>query len=366
MAAVSFSGVGKVYDDGTRALEALDLSISDGEFVVLVGPSGCGKTTALRMLAGLEGVSEGQIRIGDRVVNDLEPRQRDVAMVFQSYALYPQMTVGQNLGFGLRMRRTDKREIAEKVASTAEVLGLTELLRRRPAQLSGGQRQRVAMGRAIVRDPALFLMDEPLSNLDAQMRVEMRAEIARIQRSLGTTTVYVTHDQVEALTMGDRVCVLSQGRLQQAGRPQEVYERPANVFVARFLGSPCMNLFVVELQRDDDGVRARIGEQSLRLPSTPAALETYVGREVVLGLRPESIGRGEQRLAGRVKLAEALGAETLVHLDVVGARPPAGVPDDVVGRIEAGDAPAIGEVVELPVRTDAAYFFDAESGAAIR
>ena len=366
MADVSFSGVGKVYDDGTRALEGFDLRISDGEFVVLVGPSGCGKTTALRMLAGLEGVSEGQITIGDRVVNDLEPRLRDVAMVFQSYALYPQMTVEQNLGFGLRMRRADKHEIAEKVSSIAEVLGLTELLRRRPAQLSGGQRQRVAMGRAIVRDPALFLMDEPLSNLDAQMRVEMRAEIARIQRSLGTTTVYVTHDQVEALTMGDRVCVLSKGRLQQVGRPQEVYERPANAFVARFLGSPSMNLFLVGLTRNGNGLEARIGEQSLRLSATPAGLEPYIGREVVLGLRPESIGRGEQRLAGRVKLAEALGAETLVHLEIAGAQPPAGVPDGIVGRVDGGDAPGMGQVVELPVRTDAAHFFDAESGEAIR
>ena len=226
MAAVSFAGVGKVYGDGTRALESLDLAIEDGEFMVLVGPSGCGKTTALRMLAGLESVTEGEISIGDRVVNDLEPRSRDVAMVFQSYALYPQMSVEQNLGFGLRMRREPKAEIREKVGSIAGVLGLDGLLHRRPGQLSGGQRQRVAMGRAIVRRPALFLMDEPLSNLDAQLRVEMRAEIARIQRELGTTTVYVTHDQVEALTMGDRVCVLSGGRLPAGRAPARRLRAP--------------------------------------------------------------------------------------------------------------------------------------------
>jgi multiple sugar transport system ATP-binding protein len=365
MAAVSFSGVGKVYGDGTRALEQLDLAIADGEFVVLVGPSGCGKTTALRMLAGLEAVTEGEIAIGDRVVNELEPRSRDVAMVFQSYALYPQMTVAQNLGFGLRMRRAGKREISDKVASIAEVLGLTDLLHRRPAQLSGGQRQRVAMGRAIVRDPALFLMDEPLSNLDAQLRVEMRAEIARIQRELETTTVYVTHDQVEALTMGDRVCILSGGRLQQVGRPQDVYEHPANVFVARFLGSPCMNLFVADVERGEDRPVARIGTQSLQLRRTPPALERYLGGQVVLGLRPESIGRGEERLTGRVKLAEALGSETLVHLEVPGARVPDGVPDDVVARVDAAGAPDLGDVVELPVHTQAAYFFDPETGATI-
>ena len=366
MAAVSFAGVGKVYGDGTRALEALDLTIEDGEFMVLVGPSGCGKTTALRMLAGLESVTEGEISIGDRVVNDLEPRARDVAMVFQSYALYPQMSVEQNLGFGLRMRREPKGEIRDKVASIAGVLGLDELLHRRPGQLSGGQRQRVAMGRAIVRRPTLFLMDEPLSNLDAQLRVEMRAEIARIQRELGTTTVYVTHDQVEALTMGDRVCVLSGGRLQQVGRPRDVYERPANVFVARFLGSPSMNLFLVGLERNGDGLVARLGERSLRLPGTPAALDRYAGGEVVMGLRPESIGVGDERIGGRMKLAEALGSETLVHLDVPGVRRPEGVTADVVGRVGAGYAAEIGEHVELAADTAAAHWFDAGDGTAIR
>src|SRR3954447_1928428 len=245
MATVGFESVEKVYPDGTRAVAGLDLDIADGEFMVLVGPSGCGKTTALRMVAGLEEITGGTIRIGDRVVNGLEPRKRDVAMVFQNYALYPNMTVYDNIAFGLRMRKVEKARIRERVDQMARVLGLSELLQRRPAQLSGGQRQRVAMGRAIVRDPSVFLMDEPLSNLDAKLRVQMRTEVSRIQQRLGTTTVYVTHDQTEALTLGDRVAVMRSGQLQQVGTPMDLYNDPVNLFVAGFIGSPAMNFMPV-------------------------------------------------------------------------------------------------------------------------
>jgi multiple sugar transport system ATP-binding protein len=368
MAGVSFRGVGKVYSDGTRALEGFDLDIADGEFMVFVGPSGCGKTTALRMLAGLEAVTEGAVLIGDRVVNKLEPQARDVAMIFQNYALYPQMSVYDNIAFGLRMRKVPRATIRRRVEEIAGVLGMADLLARKPAQLSGGQRQRVAMGRAIVREPALFLMDEPLSNLDAQLRVEMRVEIARIQRDLGVTTVYVTHDQVEALTMGHRVCVLSRGRLQQVGAPQEIYDAPANLFVARFLGSPSMNLLEVEVEVEgaDGDLHALVGGQRLALPRAPAALASYAGRSAIIGLRPESVGEGEARIAGEVRLCEALGAESLLHLDIEGARTPDGVPRDFVGRMRAGYAPRIGERVEVPLDAGAAHFFDPESGWAIR
>ena len=287
MARVAFEHAGKVYEDGTRALADFNLEIADGEFMVLVGPSGCGKTTALRMVAGLEAISEGAIRIGDKVVNALEPRKRDLAMVFQNYALYPHMSVYRNIGFGLKLRKTPPSEIRRRVEEIARVLGIVELLDKKPRQLSGGQRQRVAMGRAIIRDPQAFLMDEPLSNLDAKLRVQMRAEIARIQREVNATTIYVTHDQVEAMTMGDRVAVLRKGVLQQVATPQQLYGSPTNLFVASFIGSPAMNLVQARLERQDGGLVCRLGDQALLasalalrttcpfpIPSTPTGKES--------------------------------------------------------------------------------------------
>src|SRR5689334_20095907 len=327
MAAITFDRVNKVYGDGHRAVSDLDLDVQDGEFVVFVGPSGCGKTTALRMIAGLEEISEGTIKIGERVVNNLPPRDRDVAMVFQNYALYPHMTVAENIGFALRMRKVPKAEARRRIEETARIIGLVDHLDRKPRQLSGGQRQRVAMGRAIVREPQVFLMDEPLSNLDAKLRVQMRAEISRIQRRLNVTTVYVTHDQVEAMTMGDRVAVLRRGVLQQFDAPQRLYERPANLFVASFIGSPAMNMLEAKLEQNGDGVVCRLGSASLVLPadlvSTRPALERYLGRAVAVGIRPEALDEpGRQnggdggRLRGRVQTIEALGPELLAYVDI--------------------------------------------------
>ena len=325
MAPISLDKVTKVYPNGFRAVDELDLDVGDGEFMVLLGPSGSGKTTALRMVAGLEEVTDGLVYIGDRVVNDVEPKDRDIAMVFQNYALYANMTVRENIGFALKLRRASKAEIASRVAEAAELLGLTEFIDRKPSQLSGGQRQRVAMGRAIVREPSVFLMDEPLSNLDAKLRVQMRAEVLRIQRRLGVATLYVTHDQVEAMTMGDRVAVLSAGVLQQCDEPQLVYENPRNLFVAGFMGSPPMNLFEATVA---EGARSiRVGSQSLALPPyMPAAipeLKGYAGRSVVLGVHPEDLSivsadsgpeNGDRCvLEGTVELVEALGSEQLVH-----------------------------------------------------
>src|SRR5215831_3427285 len=278
MATVSFESVGKVYRDGTRALAEFDLEVADGEFMVFVGPSGCGKTTALRMVAGLEDITEGEIRIGDRVVNGLHPRHRDVAMVFQNYALYPHMSVYRNIAFALKVRKTPAEEVKRRVEEAARILGLTGELKRKPAQLSGGQRQRVAMGRAIVRDPQVFLMDEPLSNLDAKLRVQMRAEISRIQHELGATTIYVTHDQVEAMTMGDRVAVLRKGELQQVSPPQRLYDRPSNLFVASFIGSPEMNLVEARLEREGGSFVCQLAGQTLVVPDKLARDRPGLGR----------------------------------------------------------------------------------------
>ncbi|MCF2528507.1 ABC transporter ATP-binding protein [Yinghuangia soli] len=353
MAEVVLNGVGKVYADGTRAVESLDLAVAHGEFLVLVGPSGCGKTTALRMVAGLEDVSEGTISIGDRVVNQVPSRDRDVAMVFQSYALYPHLNVRDNIGFGLRLRKLPKAEIRRRVDEAARTLGLEEHLARKPRQLSGGQRQRVAMGRAIVREPQAFLMDEPLSNLDAKLRVQMRAQIARLTRELGVTTLYVTHDQVEAMTLGDRVAVMRKGVLQQVAPPQELYDHPVNLFVAGFIGSPAMNLLTGRLeQAEDGGLTVHLGGQHLAVPAElldrRPALRAYADRQVIVGIRPEDLydaadESGEPPagtlLRADADLVESMGSEVHVHvrLDV----PPA-VTDDV--RELAEDAGAADQV----------------------
>jgi multiple sugar transport system ATP-binding protein len=326
--AVTFEGVGKLYADGTRAVSGMDLEIRDGEFMVLVGPSGCGKTTALRMVAGLESISEGVLRIGERVVNHVPSRDRNIAMVFQSYALYPHLTVYDNIAFGLRLRKAPKAEIDGRVREAARVLGLEEFLERKPRALSGGQRQRVAMGRAIVRQPEAYLMDEPLSNLDAKLRVHMRAEIASLQNELGVTTIYVTHDQVEAMTMGDRVAVMRKGELQQVAPPQTLYERPVNLFVGGFIGSPAMNLAEATIVQEDGRLVVEVGEHRLALSDELLAyrpkLRDYVGQRLVVGIRPENLEDAglspetpeDQRLRGVVVLREPLGSEIVAHFTV--------------------------------------------------
>ena len=334
MGAVAFEGVGKVYADGTRAVSGMDLEIRDGEFMVLVGPSGCGKTTALRMVAGLESISEGVVRIGDRVVNHMPARDRDIAMVFQSYALYPHLTVYDNIAFGLRLRKAPKDEIDRRVREAAHILGLEEFLERKPRALSGGQRQRVAMGRAIVRQPQAYLMDEPLSNLDAKLRVHMRAEIASLQNDLGVTTIYVTHDQVEAMTMGDRVAVMRKGDLQQVAPPQDLYERPVNLFVGGFIGSPAMNLAEATIERRaTDGSwftsASTLSLWTTRSSASRPALEAYVGqrpsssafaRRTSRTPRSSPTRPTDQRLRGVVVLREPLGSEIVAHFTVA-ARP---------------------------------------------
>jgi multiple sugar transport system ATP-binding protein len=328
MAGIVMEGVSKVYQDGTTAVSDLSLNIDDGEFVVLVGPSGCGKTTALRMVAGLETITEGTISIGDRVVNAVPPKERDIAMVFQNYALYPHMTVYDNMAFGLKLRKLSKEEIDRRVGNAAAILGLEEFLQRKPKALSGGQRQRVAMGRAIVREPQAFLMDEPLSNLDAKLRVQMRAEVSHIQDNLGVTTIYVTHDQTEAMTMGDRVAVIKRGELQQIDAPQYLYDHPANLFVAGFIGSPAMNMVEADLVRDGDGLKVSFGSTTLRIADAVTTerpgIRAYEGRRVIVGIRPENMEDAslapdtplDQRMMADIVLREALGAEVLVHFKI--------------------------------------------------
>ncbi len=397
MSAIVLNGLGKVYADGTRAVDDLNLEIQDGEFLVLVGPSGCGKTTALRIIAGLEDISEGTVQIGGRVVNRVPSRDRDVAMVFQSYALYPHLNVFDNIAFGLTLRKLPKAEIKRRVGEVAKVLELSEHLDRKPKNLSGGQRQRVAMGRAIVREPQAFLMDEPLSNLDAKLRVQMRAQIARIQRDLGVTTVYVTHDQTEAMTLGDRVAVMKRGVLQQVGPPQELYDRPVNLFVAGFIGSPGMNLITGTLEMDDDGVYWTVlDSQRLRLADSVVhdrpALKGYVGREVIVGIRPEDMEDAE--IAGQqdgfvlrsvADLVEAMGSDVLVHFPIE-ARPARtedtkelaedgiliALPEaqnegvtTLVGRFSPRTRVFEGQPVAVRVDTARLHFFDPETGSSI-
>jgi multiple sugar transport system ATP-binding protein len=393
VAAIELEQLTKVYPDGTRAVQGLDLEVADGEFVVFVGPSGCGKTSALRMIAGLEEITSGTVRVGGAVVNDLPPKARDMAMIFQNYALYPHMNAFDNMAFGLRMRGVDRGEIRRRVESAAEILGLSDVLNKKPRHLSGGQRQRVAMGRAIVREPKAFLMDEPLSNLDAKMRVQMRAEIARIQRDLAVTTVYVTHDQSEAMTLGDRVCVLRGGVLQQVDRPQALYARPVNLFVAGFIGSPAMNLVEATIVERDGGLAVRFGPHELAVPAEVVAarpaLAGYAGRRLALGIRPEDIGDGPgrdgARLAVTVDIREDLGSEVFLHFAVDAPPVKAEELRELVGdeAVEAADAqthhhgsPFVAKVgrgtaaregdrVELAVDTRLLHFFDLETGAAI-
>jgi len=398
VAGVTFDGVTKTYPDGTTAVNAMDLEISDGEFMVLVGPSGCGKTTALRMVAGLEDISRGRLLIGERVVNHVPSRDRDIAMVFQSYALYPHLTVYDNIAFGLRIKKLAKSEIDKRVQNAAKILGLESFLKRKPRALSGGQRQRVAMGRAIVREPAVFLMDEPLSNLDAKLRVQMRAEIAGLQRDLGVTTVYVTHDQVEAMTMGDKVAVMRKGELQQVADPQTLYDRPVNLFVGGFIGSPSMNVIEATLEARNGGYVARVGKQAIAIGSDELAarpgLAEYAGKEVVLGIRPEDLedaalatsAPADQRLEGTTQLTEALGSEIMVHFSIAARH---AVTDDVrelaedvgddrgveehadadtatlVGRFGARSRVRPGQPIEVAVDTRSLHFFDPQTGLGI-
>ncbi len=397
VAEIALEQLTKVYPDGTRAVKSLDLEIRDGEFVVFVGPSGCGKTSALRMVAGLEEVTEGTVRIGGEVVNDLPPKDRDIAMIFQNYALYPHMSAFDNMAFGLKLRKVEKPERGRRVGGAARTLGLAEVLRKKPRTLSGGQRQRVAMGRAIVREPQAFLMDEPLSNLDAKLRVEMRAEIARLQRDLDVTTIYVTHDQVEAMTLGDRVAVMRDGVLQQVDIPQRLYDLPVNLFVAEFIGSPAMNLASADLIRSDGAFQAEFGDHRLRIDdevlTRRPALSRFEGRDLILGVRPEDMDDAAlvdevpqgRRLSAVVDIREDMGSDIFVHF-AVGGRPVRS--EDVkaavgaeaieaseahtrekgsvfVARVDRESGAREGERIELAVDPARLHFFDPESGRAI-
>jgi multiple sugar transport system ATP-binding protein len=396
VAEIQLENLTKVYPDGTQAVSEMNLDVPNGEFVVFVGPSGCGKTTALRMIAGLEPITGGTVKVGGDIVNDLPPKDRDIAMVFQNYALYPHMSAYDNMAFALKMRGVAKPEIERRVREAARILGLSDILKKKPRTLSGGQRQRVAMGRAIVREPRAFLMDEPLSNLDAKLRVEMRAEISRIQRDLGVTTIYVTHDQTEAMTMGDRVCVMRDGFLQQVDKPQRLYDRPANLFVAEFIGSPAMNLIGVDLRRVDGGFVAEFGDQQLSVSedvvASHPALTRFDGRRVILGIRPEDIedaaiapGAEAATVNAVVDVREDMGSEVFAHFAVTG--PPVRGEDVEaalgaeaieateaatqkrgtlwVARLDRETRAREGEPIALAVNTKRLHFFDPETGLGI-
>ncbi|MGH9117161.1 MAG: ABC transporter ATP-binding protein [Acidimicrobiales bacterium] len=393
MAEVVLDGITKVYANGFEAVTDVSLDIADGEFIVMVGPSGCGKSTVLRMIAGLEDITGGTLKIGDRVVNDMQPKDRDIAMVFQNYALYPHMTVGENIGFALKLAKVPKGEIEKRVGDAARILELTENLNKRPAQLSGGQRQRVAMGRAIVRNPKAFLMDEPLSNLDAKLRVQMRAEIAALQRDLGVTTFYVTHDQVEAMTMGDRVAVIKRGVLQQVDTPQHLYDHPDNLFVAGFIGSPSMNLIEGTVGSANGGVAVALGSQSISLDaevlSDRPRLRDYDGQAVGVGIRPEMMEDAAietdapqgRRLTATIELVEALGSDLVVHAlidappvrtiqvaeaaesDIEELHTGEGTP--IVARFDPRSRVKIADQTEIAVDTTRLSFFDLDTGLAI-
>ena len=392
MAEVSLSNVGKVYADGTRAVTGLSIDVSDGEFLVLVGPSGCGKSTALRMIAGLEDISEGTVRIGDKVVNRVPSRDRDVAMVFQSYALYPHLTVFQNIAFSLQYRNVGKAEIARRVAEVAAILDIEPLLERKPRQLSGGQRQRVAMGRAIVREPQAFLMDEPLSNLDAKLRVQMRAEIGYLQNDLGVTTIYVTHDQTEAMTLGDRVAVMKAGVLHQIAPPQELYDRPVNLFVASFIGSPAMNLVHGALLESEGKLMVRFGVDELSIDpgvfKERPALKSYVGRDLIVGIRPEDLedARLIEHPEGHVftsktTLVEPMGSDVMAHFPIAarvassehldeiaqetGARTTDSESTTIVARLNPRTTVTLGQELPVHVDTSRLHYFAPDTGAAI-
>jgi len=384
MAEIALDQVTKRYPDGTEAVKQMTLDIEDGEFIILVGPSGCGKSTALRMIAGLEPITEGELKIGGSVVNELPPKDRDIAMVFQNYALYPHMSVRENMGFALKLARTEKEEINSRVEDAAKILDLTEHLDRKPANLSGGQRQRVAMGRAIVRDPAAFLMDEPLSNLDAKLRVQMRTEVSRLQSRLGTTTVYVTHDQTEAMTLGDRVAVMRGGVVQQVGPPQELYERPANLFVAGFIGSPSMNFLPATL----DGDTLKLPMVEFRVPEEVQSRCAEGGDKLIVGIRPEHFEDatlvGDQRDHGatfraKVEVLESMGSELYAYFDVgeqiktdelreiaedVGAPDTgySGGENQLVARLDAASRAKVGSEAEVWLDTDKIHLFNAEGG----
>ncbi len=389
MARVTLDNLTKTYAGGVTAVDQLSLDVRDGEFLVLVGPSGCGKSTALKMIAGLEEISGGEVKIADEVVNDFAARDRDIAMIFQSYALYPHMTVFDNIAFPLQINHVPKAEIAERVKQVAKTLQLEDYLTRRPGKLSGGQRQRVAMGRAIIRQPAVFLMDEPLSNLDAKLRVQMRSEIAQIQKRLNVTTIYVTHDQVEAMTMGDRVALLNEGVLQQVDTPNNIYNKPNNTFVASFIGSPSMNLFRARLSGEGDNVTLELGSHRLAVPASVIAahakLQATGVRDVIVGIRPEDMDDAalnpshpaNQRLTSKVLITESLGSDQMVHFGVdapVAKVTDADMIDDIIadgttgiciGRFDARSAAQPGQTVEVAVRCDRLHFFDATSGVAL-
>ena len=390
MGAININSVGKIYPNGTRALEDVNIEINDGEFVVLVGPSGCGKTTLLRMVAGLEDITEGEISIADKVVNEIAPKDRDIAMVFQNYALYPHMSVYDNMAFSLKLRKLPKDEIDQKVKDAAKTLEIDELLERKPKALSGGQRQRVAMGRAIVRNPQAFLMDEPLSNLDAKLRVQMRAELGQLHSQLETTTLYVTHDQVEAMTMGDRVAVIRKGILQQINTPREIYLYPKNIFVAGFIGSPSMNFVYATATKSEKGMKIRFGDNEVKVASAPDTLATYEGKEIVVGIRPEAFEDSayanekefSEHVEIEVSLLEQLGSDTYVHFykDIKPVQTEAieeiladegedisvlGDETKFIARINPNSTVQEGEKINLALDPTKLHYFDPDTGLSI-